>query len=85
MINRGAVKTLIQLYVDMGKEGGNQKPVRKDGRFFWQGDTNLKYYTNSFETPFLSMTEYQFSNKATQWFSEYNVEMFLTKVLKAIK
>ena len=59
MINRDALKTAIGVYVDLGKEG-EQKPIRRDGRFFWQGTPNLDYYIAQFETPFLEHSKIEF-------------------------
>ena len=70
-INREALKTAIGVYVDLGKEG-DQKPIRRDGRFFWQGTPNLDYYIAQFETPFLELSRTTFEGFASQWNANYD-------------
>ena len=43
-IDRDAVKTAINIYVDLGREGDKTKPVRKNNMFYWEGNDNLEYY-----------------------------------------
>ena len=83
VINRDEVKDLIQIYVDLGKEG-DQKPIRKDDRFYWEGTINLGYYERQFESTFLYLTQQQFLAKANQWNSSANCEQYLRKVYDAI-
>ena len=83
-INRNVVKSLIQLYVDLGKEG-SQKPVRKDGRFYWEGTPNLTYYEAQFEKPFLLRTKCHYRAKANWWEGELDLETFLRQVYSSIE
>lgn len=70
---------MIQIYVDLGKEK-NQKPVRKDGRFFWEGMLSLKFYTEQFEVDYLHRTSLYFRAKALKLIREENCESYLQKV-----
>ena len=54
-IDRNAVKGAIQIYIDLGREG-QPKPVRKDNRFYWEGNDNLEYYETQFEAVYLEST-----------------------------
>lgn len=82
-INRDALKTAIGVYVDLGKEG-EQKPVRKLGRFFWEGTANLDYYVAQFETPFLELSKTAFESKARMWNSDLGCHAYLLEVNRAM-
>ena len=55
LINRDALKTAIQVYVDLGREG-EQKPMRTGDQFYWDGTPNLAYYEQQFEAKYLELT-----------------------------
>ena len=82
-INRDALKTAIGVYVDLGKEG-SQKPVRKLGRFYWEGTPNLDYYVAQFETPFLELSRTTFENFARRWNSDLGCHAYLAEVNRAM-
>ena len=84
MINRDALKTAIGVYVDLGKEG-EQKPIRREGRFFWQGTPNLDYYVAQFETSFLELSKTTFENFARNWNQSADCYTYLREVNRAME
>ena len=82
MINRDALKTAIQVYVDLGREG-DQKPMRTGDRFFWDGTPNLAYYEQQFEAKYLELTRITYRQKANQWNSDLDCFTYLNEVDKA--
>ena len=82
-INRQALKTAIQVFVDLGKEG-EQKPIRRGQDFFWTGIPNLAYYETQFEAKFLDLTIQHCHEKANQWINECDSYQYLNEVKKAL-
>lgn len=83
-MSHDAVKVMIQLYKDLGKDI-NQRPVRKDGVFMWEGDQKEDYYVNKFEIPFLKLSEAHFLSRAIHWITTYSCEDYLTNVKNALE
>ena len=81
-INRDALKTAIQVYVDLGREG-EQKPMRSGNDFYWDGTPNLAYYEQQFEAKYLELTRLTFRQKANQWNSDCDCFSYLNEVDKA--
>ena len=72
------------MYIDLGRDK-NQKPVRKNGNFYWEGTTNNSYYLNQFEKPFLRRSQETFAAKARLWSSTGNTEQYCAQVKAALE
>ena len=83
-MSRDAVSVIIQFYKDLGRES-NQKPVRRDGVFMWEGEQNDDYYLTKFEAPFLEASETHFKTRSLQWITQTSCEDYLRNVYNALE